>query len=125
MSKVIETPNAPSPLGTYSQARLTAGGTLYLAGQVGLHPKTNEMAADFAAQARQAFSNMRSVLEAAGANFEHVVKVNIFLVNKDNFAEVNTIMGEFFSAPYPARSTVVVASLPRAALIEIEGVAQL
>lgn len=124
MSKVIDTDKAPKPLGTYSQARLTGRGTLWLAGQIGLDPKTGAIAADFAGQARQAFTNMRSVLEAAHANFAHVVKVNIFLVNTENFAEVNTIMGEFFTAPYPARSTVVVAALPRGALVEIEGVAQ-
>jgi reactive intermediate/imine deaminase len=120
--KIIVTDKAPSAIGTYSQA-VKVGDTVYLSGQIALVPASMEMAAGgVGAEIRQVLENMRAVCEAAGGSLADIVKLNIYLVDLGNFAEVNTIMAEYFQQPYPARAAVGVASLPRNAAVEMDGV---
>jgi reactive intermediate/imine deaminase len=123
--KVIHTESAPQALGTYSQA-VRAGDVVYLSGQVPLDPATMQLVgADFEAQVRRVFENLKAVAAAAGGSLAQAVKVNIFLLDLKNFAKVNEIMALYFEKPYPARSTVGVAQLPRDAQVEIECVLHL
>jgi len=122
MSKqIIATDQAPQAIGTYSQA-VRAGNTVYLSGQIGLDPASMIMVEGIEAQVHRVFSNLKAVTEASGGSLADVVKLNIFLTDLGNFALVNTIMAEYFSQPYPARAAVGVASLPRGALVEADGV---
>ncbi|HQS44714.1 MAG TPA: Rid family detoxifying hydrolase, partial [Methylotenera sp.] len=93
-----------------------------LSGQIGLYPTSMQMVDGIEAQVHRVFSNLKAVAEAAGGSLNDVVKLNIFLTDLSHFALVNTIMAEYFSQPYPARAAVGVASLPRAALVEADGV---
>ncbi|MGX8717635.1 MAG: RidA family protein [Desulfovibrio sp.] len=125
MKTIISTPSAPAAIGPYSQANL-AGNTLYLSGQIGIDPSTGELAAeDVAGQARQVMANMRAVLAAAGASPEQVCKTTVFLTNIADFAVVNEIYAQTFSANAPARSCVAVAALPKGAKVEVEAIAVL
>jgi reactive intermediate/imine deaminase len=117
----ISSPDAPAALGPYSQA-IRAGHTVYLSGQLGLDPKTSNLVDGIEAQAHQVFKNLRAVATAAGGGLDHMVKLTILMQNLADFAKVNEIMSGYFKEPYPARATYQVAALPRAALIEIEGV---
>lgn len=119
--QIIQTQGAPAAIGTYSQA-VKAGNTVYLSGQIGLDPATMQMVDGIEAQVHRVFSNLKAVAEAAGGSLADVVKLNIFLTDLSHFTLVNTIMAEYFSQPYPARAAVGVASLPRAALVEADGV---
>jgi reactive intermediate/imine deaminase len=121
MSKqIVSTSAAPAAIGPYSQA-VRAGNTLWLSGQIPLDPLTKELVeGDIEVQARRVFDNIKAVLAAAGASFDGVVKTTIFLTDLANFAVVNKIMAEYFREPYPARSTVGVAALPRGAQVEVE-----
>ena len=121
MSKtVISTDAAPAAIGVYSQA-VRAGNTLWLSGQIPLDPVTKELVqGDIEVQTRRVFDNIKAVLAAAGTSFDGVVKTTIFLTDLANFAVVNKIMAEYFREPYPARSTVGVAALPRGAQVEVE-----
>lgn len=120
---IIHSDRAPKAIGPYSQA-VRVGDTLYLSGQTPLDPHTGELVAgDIAAQARQVFENLKAVLTAAGASFDHVVRVGIYLTDLGDFAAVNEVMKQYFHEPYPARSTIGVAALPRAAQVEIDMVA--
>ncbi|MEG3765177.1 RidA family protein [Alteromonas sp. 14N.309.X.WAT.G.H12] len=122
---IIQTDNAPQAIGTYSQA-VKAGTTVYLSGQIPLNPQTMEMVSeDFAEQATQVFENLKAVCEAAGGTMNDLVKVNIFMLDLDNFATVNEIMAKYFSKPYPARAAIGVAALPKGSLVEIDGVMEL
>jgi len=122
MSKqIISTDQAPQAIGTYSQA-VRVGDTVYLSGQIGLDPATMQMVDGIDAQVHRVFRNLKAVAEASGGSLADVVKLNIFLTDLGNFALVNTIMAEYFSQPYPARAAVGVASLPRGALVEADGV---
>jgi len=119
--QIISTPHAPAAIGTYSQA-VKVSNTVYLSGQIGLDPSTMQMVDGIEAQVRRVFSNLKAVTEAAGGSMNNIVKLNIFLTDLANFALVNTIMAEYFTQPYPARAAVGVASLPRGALVEADGV---
>jgi len=122
MSKtVISTDQAPAAIGTYSQA-IKVGQTVYLSGQIPLHPQTMELVEGFAAQTAQVFDNLKAVTEAAGGTLNDIVKLNIFLIDLNNFATVNEIMGRYFEQPYPARAAVGVASLPRNAEVEMDAI---
>ena len=110
-------------IGPYSAA-IESGDLLFCSGQLGMDPATGELRDGVAAQAEQALVNMRALLAAAGFGVEHVVKCTIFLTNLADFATVNEIYGRTFSEPYPARSTVQVAGLPKGGLVEIEAIAQ-
>ena len=121
MSKqIVSTSAAPAAIGPYSQA-IRAGNTLWLSGQIPLDPLTKELVqGDIEVQTRRVFDNIKAVLAAAGASFDGVVKTTIFLTDLANFAVVNKVMAEYFREPYPARSTVGVAALPRGAQVEVE-----
>lgn len=117
---IIATEKAPKAIGPYSQA-VQVGNTIYTSGQIPLDPATGEMiSGDITAQARRVFENLRAVIEAAGASFDDVARVGIYLTDLGNFAAVNAVMAEYFREPYPARSTIGVASLPRGAQVEID-----
>ncbi len=118
---IIQTPDAPAAIGTYSQA-VRVDNTVYLSGQIGLEPTSMQMAEGIEAQIHRVFQNLRAVTNAAGGSLDDVVKLNIFLTNLGDFAKVNEIMATYFRQPYPARAAVGVASLPRGALVEADGV---
>ncbi|HSH53566.1 MAG TPA: RidA family protein [Methylotenera sp.] len=122
--EIIQTNGAPTAIGTYSQA-VKVGTTVYLSGQIGLDPVSMQMVEGIEAQVHRVFSNLKAVAEAAGGSLSDVVKLNIFLTDLSHFALVNTIMAEYFSQPFPARAAVGVASLPRAALVEADGVMEI
>ena len=123
MSKqAIHTDSAPAAIGTYSQA-IRAGGLVFLSGQIPLVPDTMEVVnGDFDARARQVFSNLEAVAQAAGGSLNDVVKLTIFLTDLDNFATVNAVMEDFFERPFPARAAVGVASLPRGVDVEADAI---
>ena len=121
MKKKIETDNAPKALGTYSQA-VAVDNIIYMSGQIPLDPQTMKLVDGDENQIRQVFKNIKAVCEASGANLEDVVKLNVYLADLSVFAQVNEVMQEFFSEPYPARAAVQVAKLPLDSLIEIEGI---
>ncbi len=124
MKTIIATPHAPAAIGTYSQAVKVSGpvDTVYLSGQIPLDPKTMQMVSGFDNEVRQVFENLGAVCTAAGGTLNDLVKVNVYLPDLANFAKVNEIMATFFRQPYPARAAVGVASLPRGAQVEIDGV---
>jgi reactive intermediate/imine deaminase len=121
MKTIISTPNAPAAIGTYSQA-VKVEGTAYLSGQIGLDPASMQLVDGIEAQIHQVFKNLSAVCEAAGGQLADIVKLNVFLTDLGHFAKVNEIMGQYFQQPYPARAAVGVASLPRGALVEADGV---
>jgi reactive intermediate/imine deaminase len=123
-TKIIHTDAAPKAIGTYSQA-VRCGATVYLAGQIGLDPRTMELAAGAGPQVRRVFENLKAVARAAGGDLKDVVKLTVYLTDLGNFALVNEIMATYFSPPYPARAAVGVASLPRGALVEMDAVMHL
>ena len=124
MKIIISTPHAPAAIGTYSQAVKVSGPieTVYLSGQIPLDPKTMQMVSGFENEVKQVFENLRAVCKAAGGSLNHLVKVNVYLLDLAHFAKVNEIMATYMQTPYPARAAVAVAGLPRGAQIEIEGV---
>lgn len=118
---VIQTPDAPAAIGTYSQA-VRVDNTVYLSGQIGLDPNTMILVEGIEAQVHRVFQNLRAVADAAGSSLNDVVKLNIYLTDLAHFTKVNEIMATYFHQPYPARAAVGVASLPRGALVEADGV---
>ncbi len=118
---VITTTQAPSAIGTYSQA-VRSGDTVYVSGQIGLDPKTMQLAEGIDLQVRRVFENLKAVAEAAGGSLDDAVKLTIYLTDLAHFGKVNEIMSAYFRQPYPARAAVGVASLPRAALIEADAI---
>ncbi len=110
--QIIQTAGAPAAIGTYSQA-VKVGSTVYLSGQIGLDPVTMQMVDGIEAQVHRVFQNLRAVADAADGSLADVVKLNIFLTDLSHFALVNTIMAEFLSQPYPARSAIGAASVSR------------
>jgi reactive intermediate/imine deaminase len=118
----IHTDRAPAAIGPYSQA-VRQGDTVYLSGQIPLDPNSGLLIeGDIDAQARRAFDNLRAVCEAAGGSLEDVVRLGLYLTDLGQFAAVNAVMSDYFEAPYPARSTIGVASLPRGAQFEVDAV---
>ncbi len=118
---VIQTPDAPAAIGTYSQA-VRVDSTVYLSGQIGLDPNTMMLVEGIEAQIHRVFQNLRAVAEAAGSSLDDVVKLNNYLTDLAHFGKVNEIMATYFHQPFPARAAVGVASLPRGALVEADGV---
>lgn len=118
---IISTPKAPAAIGTYSQA-VKVGDTVYLSGQIGLDPATMQMLEGIDAQIVRVFENLKAVAEAAGGSMADIVKLNVFLTDLGNFTKVNEAMARYFSEPFPARAAIGVASLPRGALVEADGV---
>jgi 2-iminobutanoate/2-iminopropanoate deaminase len=113
----------PAAIGPYSPA-VAVGNELYCSGQLGLDPETGALADGVAAQAEQAVTNLGALLTAAGFTYDDIVKTTIFLVDLADFATVNEIYGRAFTQPYPARSTIQVAALPKGGLVEIEAIAK-
>ena len=125
MKQAIETQQAPAAIGPYSQA-IEAGGTIYVSGQLPINPATGQFAEGGIKElTRQSLTNMQHILQQAGCDMQHVVKTSVFLADMNDFAEMNEVYAEFFKAPFPARSAVAVAQLPRGGLVEIEVVAVL
>lgn len=123
--EVIQTPNAPQAIGTYSQA-IKVGSTVYLSGQIPLVPATGEVVqGDIRAQITQVFDNLKAVAEAAGGSFADIVKLNVFLIDLSQFPLINEIMASYFSEPYPARAAIGVAALPRNVAVEMDAVMEL
>jgi len=121
--KIIETNQAPAPIGPYSQA-VQAGNMLFISGQVPIDPATGQLNnASIADEATQVMHNLKAVLTTAGYGFEHVVKTTIFLSDMSLFTQVNEVYGSFFSGGYPARETVAVKGLPRNVNVEISMIA--
>jgi reactive intermediate/imine deaminase len=122
MRQIISTPEAPAAVGTYSQA-VRVGDTVYLSGQIPLDPATMQLIETSPeAMIRRVFDNLSAVAGAAGGNLQDIVKLNVFLTDLGWFALVNEIMAQYFTAPYPARAAVGVASLPKGAQVEMEAV---
>lgn len=119
--QIISTEGAPKAIGTYSQA-VKVGDTVYLSGQIGLDPTNMQLVDGIEAQVRRVFDNLSAVAAASGGSLADIVKLNIFLTDLGHFALVNSIMAEYIQEPYPARAAVGVASLPRGALVEADGV---
>lgn len=123
MKKIINTSNAPEPIGPYSQA-VQAGPFLFCSGQIALDPMTGQISGtDVKAQAIQVMKNIEAVLTAGGLKFENVVKTTIFLTSMSDFPTVNEVYGRYFLSETPARSTVEVSGLPKGVCVEIEVVA--
>lgn len=118
---VISTPQAPSAIGTYSQA-VRCGGTVYLSGQIGLDPASMQLVEGIDAQIKRVFDNLKAVAEASGGTLDHAVKLTIYLTDLAHFAKVNEAMAGYFTQPYPARAAVGVAALPRGALVEADAI---
>ena len=120
--QALHTDAAPAAIGPYSQA-VRSGQHVFLSGQIPLDPASGQLVTgDIAAEARQVFANRRAVCAAAGATFDDVVRVGIYLTDLGDFAAVNAVMAEHFAAPFPARSTIEVSGLPRGARVEVDAV---
>ena len=123
MNTPIHTPNAPAAIGPYSRA-VQAGNMLFVSGQIPIDPATGAFAGDdIVTQTRQSLTNVKNILEAAGYTTADVVKTTVLLANMGDFAAMNAVYAEFFSAPFPARAAFAVKDLPKAALVEIEAIA--
>ncbi len=119
--EIVSTTDAPSAIGPYSQAVKT-GLVVFTSGQIGLDPASGELSQDFEAQVRQALKNLAAVAKASGGSLANAVKFTLFLTDLAQFSKANSIMGEMVPKPYPARSTVGVASLPRGAQFEVDAI---
>lgn len=120
--QAISTDQAPAAIGPYSQA-VRSGGQVFLSGQIPLDPATGQLVeGDIATQTRRVFDNIKAVCAATGGSLDDVARIGIYLTDLGDFAAVNAVMAEYFSAPYPARSTVQVSALPRNAQVEIDAV---
>ena len=125
MSKIIiRTDKAPQAIGPYSQA-VKSNGLLFLSGQIPLTTNGEMCEGDFEARTRQVFSNIKGILQSADLTFKSIIKVNVYLIDINNFAVVNQVMEDLFDAPYPARALVQVSVLPKNSEIEIEAVASM
>ena len=123
MKEAVATTAAPAAIGPYSQATVS-GQVVYTSGQIPLLPDGSLLEGDVEVQARQVLENLKAVLTAAGSGLERVLKTTVFLKDMDDFAAMNAVYAEYFTEPYPARSTVQVARLPRDVRVEIEAVAE-
>ncbi len=120
--EIIQTAAAPAAIGTYSQA-VKCGNTVYLSGQIPLDPATMSLLnATIEDEIHQVFRNLSAVAQAAGGSLQDMAKLNVFLTDLAHFAKVNEIMAQYFHAPYPARAAIGVASLPRGARVEADGI---
>lgn len=122
--KEVKTNNAPAAIGPYSQAIVT-GNMVFTSGQIPVHPLTGEIPGTVEEQAKQVFTNLKNLLEAAGTSIHKVIKTTVFIKNMEDFATINKIYETHFAEPYPARSCVEVARLPKDVLIEVEAVAEI
>ncbi|HEY4336426.1 MAG TPA: RidA family protein [Puia sp.] len=124
-NKIINTPNAPAPIGPYSQA-VQAGSLLFISGQIAIDPATGNIdTKDIMTETHQVMHNLRAILTAAGAGFDHVAKTTILLSDMSLFGDVNTVYGKYFTGNFPARETYAVKGLPKNVNVEISMVANL
>jgi 2-iminobutanoate/2-iminopropanoate deaminase len=125
MRQAVASEGAPKAIGPYSQG-IRAGSLLFVSGQIPIDPATGALVdGDIAAQTHRVFANLRAILEAAGASFDHVVRATVYLADMNDFATVNEVYGTYFSSPAPARATVQAARLPKDARVEIDVIASL
>ena len=123
MKTIINTKNAPSPIGPYSQA-VMVGDTLYTSGQIAINPATNELEIqEIKSETKLVMENLKAVLLEAGMDFSNVIKCSIFVSDMNNFTQINEVYGAFFTADFPARETVEVACLPKNVNVEISAIA--
>lgn len=122
--KEIKTTNAPAAIGPYSQAIIT-GNMLYTSGQIPVNPETGVIAEGVEAQANQVFTNLKNLIAAAGSSIHNTIKTTVFIKNMDDFAKINEIYANYFTEPFPARSCVEVARLPKDVLLEVEAIVEL
>ena len=122
--KTVSTNKAPAAIGPYSQAQIV-GNLVFCSGQIPVIPETGALAQGLEAQANQVFKNIAALLTAAGSDIYKVVKTTVFIKNMDDFAAINAIYAQYFTAPFPARSCVEVARLPKDVLLECEAIAEL
>lgn len=122
--KQISTDKAPAAIGPYSQA-IISGSTMFCSGQIPLDPETGAIPEGVEAQAEQALTNVKNLIESAGASIDNVVKTTVFIKNMDDFGKINEIYAKYFTEPFPARSCVEVARLPKDVLLEVEAIVEL
>ena len=123
--QIIQTDDAPQAIGTYSQA-VKSGDMLYISGQIPLDPQSGDMVSGpIENQIRRVFDNLAAIAAAAGGSLENTVKLTVFLVDLDNFPQVNEVMATYFDEPYPARAALGVKALPKGADVEIEAILDL
>ena len=122
--KTVSTNKAPAAIGPYSQAQIV-GNLVFCSGQIPVIPETGALAQGLEAQANQVFKNIAALLTAAGSDISKVVKTTVFIKNMDDFAAINDIYAQYFTEPFPARSCVEVARLPKDVLLECEAIAEL
>lgn len=124
MKKVISTSNAPAAIGPYSQA-IEVNGMVYTSGVIPVDPATGVIPEGSVAQAEQAFKNIKNLIEASGSSMDKVVKTTVFIKEMNDFAAINEVYAKYFSEPYPARSCVEVARLPKDVMLEVEAICTL
>ncbi len=122
--KQISTANAPAAIGPYSQA-IVSGSLLFCSGQIPINPATGEIPEGVEAQAEQALTNVKNLIEAAGSSIDNVIKTTVFIKDMNDFAKINEIYAKYFTEPFPARSCVEVARLPKDVLLEVEAIVEL
>lgn len=123
MKKIINTSNAPAPIGPYNQA-IKVGNTLYTSGQIAINPSTNELVMDtIENETKMVMENLKAVLKAADMDFSNVIKCSIFISDMNNFGKINEVYGSYFLSDFPARETVEVACLPKNVNVEISAIA--
>ncbi len=122
MSKVISTDKAPAAIGPYSQA-IEVNGMVFTSGVIPVNPQTGVIPETIEEQANQAFSNLRNLIEASGTTIDKVIKTTVFIKEMNDFGRINEIYSQYFKEPFPARSCVEVARLPKDVMIEVEAVA--
>ncbi len=120
----IKTTNAPAAIGPYSQA-IKTGNLLFTSGQIPINPATGEIPSGVEAQAEQALTNVKNLIEASGASIDNVIKTTVFIKDMNDFAKINEIYAKYFTEPFPARSCVEVARLPKDVLLEVETIVEL
>lgn len=122
--KAVSTKNAPAAIGPYAQAQIV-GGLVFTSGQIPIIPETGEIAVGLEAQAHQVFRNLSELLKAAGSDLSRAVKTTVFIQDMNDFAAINAVYAQYFTEPYPARSCVEVARLPKDVLLECEVIAEI
>ncbi len=122
--KEIKTTSAPAAIGPYSQA-IISGGMLYTSGQIPVNPETGVIPESVEEQANQVFKNLKNLIASAGGSIDNTVKTAVFIKNMSDFAKINEIYASYFTEPFPARSCVEVARLPKDVLLEVEAIVEL
>jgi 2-iminobutanoate/2-iminopropanoate deaminase len=123
MKKIINTKNAPAPIGPYNQA-VMVGDMLYTSGQIAINPETNELEMEnIQSETKLVMDNLGAILTEAGMDFSNIIKCSIFISDMNNFGQINEVYGSYFTSDFPARETVEVACLPKSVNVEISAIA--